>query len=110
MGMKGLFARVGQAGVRLSDLWALQNRRHFGSTIVFTNCAKQRFLQTKYNSISILHNSFESRDIVTYSSKKKSSISKESIFLGRSWTQNWHCFGCLQCFVNLIKRKRKEYY
>jgi hypothetical protein len=38
---------------KFSDLRALQNRRHFGSTMFRTICAKQRFLQTtrKYNSI-----------------------------------------------------------
>jgi hypothetical protein len=47
MGMKEWYARGEHARHLLNDLRALQNRRHFGSTIVCTACAKQRFLQTK---------------------------------------------------------------
>jgi hypothetical protein len=53
MGMKGWFARVGLARDLLSDLRVLQNRRHFGSTMLWTKCTKRRFLQFKYNSNSI---------------------------------------------------------
>ncbi len=43
---------VGPARDLLSDLRALQNQRHFGSTMFRAVLAKQRFLQNKYNSIS----------------------------------------------------------
>jgi hypothetical protein len=51
MGMKGWFARGEPARDLLSDLRALQNRRHFGSNMFRANCAKHGFLQTNHNSI-----------------------------------------------------------
>jgi hypothetical protein len=49
--MKEWFARVGPARDLLSDLSALQNRRHFGSNMFRATCAKHGFLQTNHNSI-----------------------------------------------------------
>ncbi len=51
MGMKGWFARVVPARDLLSDLRAIQNRRHFGSNRSTNDLRKTPFLQTKYNSI-----------------------------------------------------------
>jgi hypothetical protein len=43
MGMKGWFARVAPARDLLSDLRALQNRRHFGSTMLGDKMHKTPF-------------------------------------------------------------------
>ncbi len=51
MGTKGWFARGDPVRDLLTDLRALQNRRHFWATIFRAICAKYYFLQTKYNSI-----------------------------------------------------------
>jgi hypothetical protein len=61
MGMKGWFARVCPARDSLGDLRALQNRRHFGSTMLGDKMHKTPFFRNLiiivyFNNVSIIYN------------------------------------------------------